>query len=525
MSNHEEFHDERYAKLEESARQESVGRENFPGDAADGSDSPDDSAPEEEKGWFNRLADRLQPKETPQTRDAKSTEKTRGLVLLGLTAVGGIFLFFGLFTTDIDSSKKARPSGPSLGRPAQPQADADAANRSTVPQLSVNPAQGEESGELTEKDVLGTMRNRGTDQPMTKESGPRASRAAQELGQIDVDDPALADAYRRIGTAPPKRAVQATDWNKAIADHQASQQVHSKPAPAPSLAQTSPTNTADLLKKSSIVFVRSSTTVPPAAPVFRQDGSQSGHPLLSQGSVLVARLQHSVSSAAKVPIVAVIEYNYEQDGEVVVPAGSKAYGELSQATPQGWVNFKFHTLEWPDGRQEEITASALSMERGLLKGEVNGRNSGRKFLTRALTGVGTIAAYAVGGRGLGNGAAGIDSSVLLRERLASNIAMAGEQELALLAYQQNIVITVPANTRFFLVLHAQDSRQFAGARRTVTTDRMESRTSGLSQGRTQEALTGDEIRDLRQFRNEMRQMNRFLENSPASPAVPSPENQ
>jgi hypothetical protein len=521
MSNHEEFHDERYAKLEESARQESVGRENFPGDAADGSDSPDDSAPEEEKGWFNRLADRLQPKETPQTRDAKSTEKTRGLVLLGLTAVGGIFLFFGLFTTDIDSSKKARPSGPSLGRPAQPQADADAANRSTVPQLSVNPAQGEESGELTEKDVLGTMRNRGTDQPMTKESGPRASRAAQELGQIDVDDPALADAYRRIGTAPPKRAVQATDWNKAIADHQASQQVHSKPAPAPSLAQTSPTNTADLLKKSSIVFVRSSTTVPPAAPVFRQDGSQSGHPLLSQGSVLVARLQHSVSSAAKVPIVAVIEYNYEQDGEVVVPAGSKAYGELSQATPQGWVNFKFHTLEWPDGRQEEITASALSMERGLLKGEVNGRNSGRKFLTRALTGVGTIAAYAVGGRGLGNGAAGIDSSVLLRERLASNIAMAGEQELALLAYQQNIVITVPANTRFFLVLHGQDTRQFTGAKRTITTNGMASRGSNAG---TQETLSSEEIRDLRQFRNEMRQMNRFLESSPASQAIPTPEN-
>jgi hypothetical protein len=376
MSNHEEFHDERDANLEASAHQETVGREDVFGDAANVSDSADESAPEEQKGWFTRLADCLQPKETPQTRDAKSTEKTRGLVLLGLTAVGGIFLFFGLFTTDIDSSKKARTSGPSLGRPAQPQADADAANRSTVPQLSVNPAQGEESGELTEKDVLGTMRNRGTDQPMTKESGPRASRAAQELGQIDVDDPALADAYRRIGTAPPKRAVQATDWNKAIADHQASQQVHSKPAPAPSLAQTSPTNTADLLKKSSIVFVRSSTTVPPAAPVFRQDGSQSGHPLLSQGSVLVARLQHSVSSAAKVPIVAVIEYNYEQDGEVVVPAGSKAYGELSQATPQGWVNFKFHTLEWPDGRQEEITASALSMERGLLKGEVNGRNWG-----------------------------------------------------------------------------------------------------------------------------------------------------
>lgn len=525
MCNHEELHDERDSSLKASAPQETVGRDGVLGDAEDGSHGVDNPEPEEPRSWFTRLADRLQPKETSQTRDAKSTEKTRGLVLLGLTAVGGIFLFFGLFTTDIDSSKKARPSGPSLGRPAQPQANAEAANRSTVPQLSVNPSQGEESGELTEKDVLGTMRNRGTDQPMTKESGTRGSKTAQELGQIDVDDPALADTYRRTGTAPLKRAVQPTDWNVAIADHQASQQVYQKPVPAPNSAQTSAANTADLLKKSSIVFVRTSTTVPVAAPAFRQDVTSSGHPLLSQGSVLVARLQHSVSSAAKVPIVAVIEYNYEQDGEVVVPAGSKAYGELSQATPQGWVNFKFHTLEWPDGRQEEITASALSMERGLLKGEVNGRNSGRKFLTRALTGVGTIAAYAVGGRGLGNSANGIDSSVLLRERLASNIAMAGEQELALLAYQQNIVITVPANTRFFLVLHAQDTRQFPGARRTVTTNGMASRASGASNAGTQETLSGDEIRDLRQFRNEMRQMNRFLESSSASSAGPSPENQ
>lgn len=521
MSNHEEFHEERDANLEASAHLETAGRESVFGDAAEGPNMADDPETEEQGGWFSRLTERLQPKEAPQTRDAKSTEKTRGLVLLGLTAVGGIFLFFGLFTTDIDSSKKARPSGPSLGRPAQPQADTNAANRSTVPQLSVNPSQGEESGELTEKDVLGTMRNRGTESPMTRESVPRAAGTAQELGQIDVDDPALADAYRRTGTTPPKRVVQPTDWNRAIAQHQASQQVPSKPAPAPNLAQTSATNTTDLLKKSSIVFVRSSTTIPGAAPAFRQDGPQSGHPLLSQGSVLVARLQHSVSSAAKVPIVAVIEYNYEQDGEVVVPAGTKAYGELSQATPQGWVNFKFHTLEWPDGRQEEITASALSMERGLLKGEVNGRNSGRKFLTRALTGVGTIAAYAVGGRGLGNSAAGIDSSVLLRERLASNIAMAGEQELALLAYQQNIVITVPANTRFFLVLHAQGTRQLTGAKRTFTTSGM---ASSASSAGTQETLSSEEIRDLRQFRNEMRQMNRFLESSPASPAIPTPEN-
>jgi hypothetical protein len=44
-----------------------------------------------------------------------------------------------------------------------------------------------------------------------------------------------------------------------------------------------------------------------------------------------------VSSAVKTPVVAAIEYNYERDGEIVIPAGSKAFGELSQVNDQGYV--------------------------------------------------------------------------------------------------------------------------------------------------------------------------------------------
>jgi len=231
-----------------------------------------------------------------------------------------------------------------------------------------------------------------------------------------------------------------------------------------------------------------------------------------------------VSSAAKAPVVAVIEYNYQQDGELIVPAGSKAYGELSQATPQGWVGIKFHTLEFPSGEKEEIAGSALSMERGVLKGDVNGKNSGRKFLTRALTGIGTIAAYTVGGRGVGSNINGIDSSILLRERLASNIAMAGEQEMAMLAYQQNIVVTVPANTRFYLVLHQAGVTHPGGQRDSVTPGRGIGAAGGVIQPvGNQEFLSAEEVKDLRQLRNEMRQMNQMLLNS--QPVSSRPETQ
>ncbi len=46
----------------------------------------------------------------------------------------------------------------------------------------------------------------------------------------------------------------------------------------------------------------------------------------------------------------------------------------------------------------------------------------------------------------------VDQSILLRERVASNIGQAGEQEMMGLAYNQNIVVTLAGNTRFYIVL-------------------------------------------------------------------------
>ena len=477
---------------------------------------------EVQPSFFERLAAWFRKGAPAPTRDSKATEKTRGLVLLGVTAVGCLFLFFGLFTTDSDSTKKARSTGPSLGRPQQQEVNPETANRSAVPQLNVNPPTNEETGDLTEKDVLGTMRNRGGSPIETAPAQPAAPKVPPpvNLGQINFDDPALAEAYRRQGRIPPKRPTEVTDWNQAIAENQAKQ----RPA-APAVVPAVPiVNVGEALRKSSMVFVRSSLGVPGPGVGVKPALERKATGLLPQGSVLVARLQHAVSSAAKVPVVAVIEYNYEQDGELIVPAGSKAYGELSQATPQGWVGIKFHTLAFPSGEKEEITGSALRMERGVLKGEVNGKNSGKKFLTRALTGMGTIAAYAVGGRGLGSSINGIDSSILMRERLASNIAMAGEQELAMLAYQQNIVVTVPANTRFFLVLHQAGVTHPGGQRDSVMPGRGVGASGAVLQPvGYQESLSTEEVKDLRQLRNEMRQMNQMLLNS--QPLSPRPESQ
>ncbi len=445
-------------------------------------------------GRLERLAARFR-KPADTSREAKATERTRALVILGVTSIACLFLFFGLFTTDSSSSSRERRTKPNLGRPEQSAVAPENANRSPVPQLSVNQQPNEEPSELSEKDLLATMRNRGT--PAPNDATPTPSPKPKTLASVRFDDPALAEAYRRQGLTPPSPLTEIAAWDT------------SKLAPTP--PAIAPMNPNEALRKSSIVFVRSSIGQTNAASATVPALEQRVAAMLPQGTALVARLQHAVSSAAKVPVIAVIEYNYERDGALVVPAGTKAYGELSQATPQGWVSLQFHTLELPGGEREKINGSAVSMERTALRGDVNGRNSGKKFLTRALTGVGTIAAYAVGGRGLGSN--GLDSSILLRERLASNVALGGEQELARLAYQQNIVVTVPANTRFYLVLNADAAGQ---------------RPVGPPIQGTGQVLSAQELREMIQLRDELREMNRLATRnlqagSTATPALPQEE--
>ena len=485
------------------------------------------SEPEETtiKGRIEALAARFQ-RPAESARDHKAGDRLRGALILGVTTIGCLFLFFGLFTTTTDSSKKERKTQPSLGRPEGSPTATETANRSVVPQLNVTQQPSEETGDLTEKDLLGTMRNRGTPvptenvpKPVTTAKQQQARRAAPKppLSSVDFDDPALAEAYRRQGlTPPPRRTADVTDWNAAIAEYQAKQ----NPKP---VTPTPVSNASEALRKSSLVYVR--TSMPTVAG--GGGGSIPAVPrkptaLLAQGTKLVARLQYAVSSAAKVPVVAVIEYNYEQNGELVIPAGTKAYGTLSQATPQGWVNIRFDALEYPGGEQEKINGSALSMEQGVLQGDVNGKNTGKKFLTRALTGIGTIAAFAVGGRGLGGQ---LDNSVLLRERLSSNVAMAGEQELAMLAFQQNIVITVPANTRFYIVLNEPGVTTPTPQQAAVTRSGNSAGAQEVPAGSPLTGMSPQELQELISIRNEMREMNRLirLQNPPSVPQQ-EPEN-
>jgi type IV secretory pathway VirB10-like protein len=179
----------------------------------------------------------------------------------------------------------------------------------------------------------------------------------------------------------------------------------------------------------SLVFVNSGR--PPATNgagslLVKATNALDAGPLLTlpAGTRLLTRLQSAITTAVAVPIVAMVEYNYEQDGAIIVPAGSKVFGKIEQASHSGQVGVTFESIETPNHESWKIEGVAQALDFGPLKGRVEGKKNLARFVTRAATGVGVVAAQVVGLRGGLNGP--INNSVLLRDRLATNVAQAGE---------------------------------------------------------------------------------------------------
>jgi hypothetical protein len=96
------------------------------------------------------------------------------------------------------------------------------------------------------------------------------------------------------------------------------------------------------------------------------------------------------------------------------------------------------------------------------------------------------------------------SSALLCEQLATNMGMAGQNQLNEMAMTQNIVVTVPGNTRFYLVLEK-------GSRATA---RRAKENSASSSATATGVPSPEELRQLLELKREISQM--------AEPAAASP---
>ena len=424
------------------------------------------------------LLDSAQRGQNPiASRRELGRDKSKSLFLLVGASVALLLLFLGLFSSPKKSGllpgETAR-GGPSLGRKVTTQEQIDPA-KTVTPLLSADMNRGDvgSGSQVTAEDVGGTSpRYNGTSRlhagnaPALEKPSPARPRGSGEyaLKNVDFSDPEVAQA---------------------------------PPIPNPPALHSAESDSS--LKKPSLVFVRAAQSATPALQSPRDEDNTLAE-LLPAGTRLVARLEAPVSSAVPAPVIAVVEYNYEHNGEIVLPAGARVFGKLSHVTPAGIVGFQFDRVETPYGMLEKIDATAMDLKFGPLKGDVSGRNRGKNFLVRSVTGIGTVAAYLVGGQGTTGFNGPISENSLLRERLADNIGMAGQDEINTLAANQSIVVTVPGNTRFYIVVEKSGRDQQGGKPGVRPT---EANSASLAGGKVPSL---EELRELLQLKNELNQI-------------------
>ena len=421
-------------------------------------------------GWrdiFCQAFDKARREQRPTNRRELGRDRSRSLFLLAGAAIAVLLLFLGVFSSSNTARKSTvgrRPGTPDLGRKVTPGQHATGQTGSVTPLLNAEAEQPQASG----------------GQDVTPEEVGRTARPTQSFLAAQPKPATTSSVPRNAGTY----ALGKIDFSDVVPNER-----------TPRVAGSSAQSASDDLRKPSLVFVRSaqsngaSSSTKPGLAAVEQTPIRLN---LSAGTRLVARLQSAVSSAIKTPVVAAIEYNYEKNGEIVVPAGALVLGSFQQADRFGYVAIRFDTIQMPDGSTEKIDATAMSLTFGPLKGVVSGKRSGTNFLVRTYTGLGQAATYLVGSNGVN---APLSESAFLRDRIATNIGIASDQVLNNLTFNQNVVVTVPGNTRFYIVVEKGTTVREEGARPATT-----------QQVINAPLPTGEELRQLMQLRQELSEM-------------------
>jgi hypothetical protein len=244
----------------------------------------------------------------------------------------------------------------------------------------------------------------------------------------------------------------------------------------------------DAMEKASLVFVRS-TQASPGSEARDNPAPFDFGIGLPPGTRLRARIESAVSTAVQTPVIAVVEYNYEQNGEIVVPAGAKVFGHLEAADRSGYVGVRFDSLMMPDGSSLGMEGAATDLQLRPLKGRVEGKHTGKNILVRSFAGLGEITAT-LAGRGSLNQP--LSDGDLLRGRAADNIAQASDEQVTRLSVTERIVVSVPANTEIYVILQKP-------AKTALQSElKASSRTSSP-------LPSGDQLRQLLQLQKELSQ--------------------
>lgn len=245
----------------------------------------------------------------------------------------------------------------------------------------------------------------------------------------------------------------------------------------------------EAMEKPSLLYVRKVSAGPAGYPTANEAIPETDLGLAT-GTRLRARLESAASTAVQAPVLAVIEYTYEQDGEIVIPAGAKAVGHIREANRSGYIDLQFDLLQMPDGASIPIEAVATGLDLRPLKGRVEGKNTGKNVVVRSLSGIGQAGSLFLGQGGLNQP---VSESDLMRERVASNIGETSDEEVSRMASNRQIVVTVPAGIPIYVVFQQTPKSNQPSAQ------------SGPRNPSTVNATNADQLRQLIQLQQELNQ--------------------
>jgi len=363
------------------------------------------------------------------------------LLVLGAMIIFGIGMLAFLSSKGTTKKKTAAEAAkPNLGRVTGITAPGD-----LIPSDKVKPSPDEakKGGTVDAADIEKTKAPKVTQtQPPNEQSTPNGGKQLNQVGKFE--EPDTTPNGQSKWTPPP------------YSGGQSEQQVLKREE--------------DALNKPSLVFTannQSNSGLRSGTQSEQQSVSNLG---FAPGYHFAARLESMATTAVHAPVTAVVEYNYERDGAVLIPAGSRVVGKISQADPSGLVNITFSSIEFPGGENVAIDAVAADMSLQAVKGAVTGKQAGRSMLVRSLAGIGETAAMIVGAPSA-NGA--VSENDLLRMRVADNIGNAGDEQIMRMMTMQHIVVSVPAGTEIYVIFEKSPQVNATGAEKTIQAPRLD----------------------------------------------------
>jgi type F conjugative transfer system protein TrbI len=393
---------------------------------------------------------------TPYTRPEKKSHVPAGMVKLIFI---GVALLVALLAVVLIFSHKMVPTkshGQASKRThAQQQTTATTGVMPADENNTPSAATGSDPDSITPKDILATKNSLEAQKRHAKAAEEAAAKPAG-TGQVAAPLPA-GSAGSAVQTSKQLNALAKTIGSIAPfqppAYNGASTAV--QPSVGPGAAGTQYQTGAsyseatrawnDEVTKTRIVFSRKS--VPAEADAIKYLGPAITNFGLEPGFHVAARLEASATTSVAAPVTAVIEYNYEREGQIVLPAGSRAIGRINSADAHGNMAITFESIDLPNGSTVPISAVAVDTNLSSLKGQVTGSSRGKAMFVATLSGIGQTTAMMLGN----NTTTALSGQDMMRSQLSQNMGNTADSQISKMISNEKIVVTVAAGTELYMV--------------------------------------------------------------------------